>query len=164
MAENGNKRRVYLVEDTTNTYVQGQMSGSLSLNDELIDVSDKIDTWARYISGKKAWSASVGVNLDNSATAKQIKFLEALRVGDVILKKETITGAQMMAILEGRDPDQEEYYGVKGQRDTSIEAPAKHIHMTSEPVTLPEADAESDTEPQQTEDAGSTADSTPTQE
>lgn len=84
MAENGNKRRVYLVEDTTNTYVQGQMSGSLSINDELIDVSDKIDTWVRYISGKKAWSASVGVNLDNSATAKQIKFLESLVQGTKI--------------------------------------------------------------------------------
>ena len=81
-----------------------------------------------------------------------------------LLKKETITGAQMMAILEGRDPDLEEYYGVKGQRDASIEAPAKHIHMTSEPVTLPEAAAESDAEPQQAEDASSTADSTPTQE
>lgn len=84
MPENGNKRRVYLVEDNTNTYVQGQMSGSLSINDELIDVSDKIDTWVRYISGKKAWSASVGVNLDNSATAKQIKFLESLVAGTKI--------------------------------------------------------------------------------
>lgn len=84
MPENGNKRRVYLVEDNTNTYVQGQMSGSLSINDELIDVSDKIDTWVRYISGRKAWSASVGVNLDNSATAKQIKFLESLVAGTKI--------------------------------------------------------------------------------
>jgi hypothetical protein len=46
MAENGNKRRVYLVEDTTNTYVVGQTSGSFSLNDELLDVSDKTHEWS----------------------------------------------------------------------------------------------------------------------
>ena len=60
-----------------------------------------------------------------------------------LLKKETITGAQMMAILEGRNPDTEEYFGVSPIRvnmDQSIEAPAKHIHMTSEPVAIPAAE------------------------
>ena len=33
-------------------------------------------------------------------------------IATYLFRKETITGAQMMAILEGRDPDQEEYYGV----------------------------------------------------
>ena len=59
-----------------------------------------------------------------------------------LLKKETITGQEMMAILEGRDPEQEEYYGVKSGRDSSIEAPAKHIHITSEPIAMPSATAE----------------------
>jgi len=63
-----------------------------------------------------------------------------------LLKKETITGAQMMAILEGRDPDAEEYYGVAPDRDKTIEAPAKHIHMVSEPVALPEAEGEAEAE------------------
>ena len=63
-------------------------------------------------------------------------------VADYLIKKETITGAQMMAILEGRDPDQEEYYGVPAQRDSSIEAPAKHISMTSEPIAMPTASAD----------------------
>ena len=58
MAENGNKRRVYLVDDATNTYVVGQTSGSFSINDELLDVSDKSHEWAEYISGKKAWNGS----------------------------------------------------------------------------------------------------------
>jgi predicted secreted protein len=81
MAENGNKRKVYLVEDSTNTYVVGQTSGSFSLNDELLDVSDKTHEWAEYVSGKKSWSATVGVNLDNSASKKQINFLESLVAG-----------------------------------------------------------------------------------
>lgn len=33
-------------------------------------------------------------------------------IASYLFQKETITGAQMMAILEGRDPDKEEYYGV----------------------------------------------------
>ena len=63
-------------------------------------------------------------------------------VAAYLIKKETITGAQMMAILEGRDPDQEEYYGVPAQRDNTIEAPAKHISMTSEPIAMPTASAD----------------------
>jgi len=66
-----------------------------------------------------------------------------------LLKKETITGAQMMAILEGRDPDEEEYYGVSPIRvnaDQTIEAPAKHIHMSSEPVAMPTPPEEESTD------------------
>lgn len=80
-AENGNRRKVYLVEDNTNTYVVGQTSGGFSLNDELLDVSEKTHEWAEYISGKKAWSATLGVNLDNTASAKQIEFLDSLVKG-----------------------------------------------------------------------------------
>ena len=60
------------------------------------------------------------------------------KIAGYLFTKETITGAQMMAIIEGRDPDAEEYYGVKAQRDNSIEAPAKHISMNDEPVAMPE--------------------------
>ena len=63
-------------------------------------------------------------------------------VAAYLIKKETITGAQMMAILEGRDPDQEEYYGVPAQRDDTIEAPARHISMTSKPIAMPTASAD----------------------
>lgn len=84
MAENGNKRKVYLVNESTNTFVVGQTSGSLSVNDELLDVSDKTHEWSQYVSGKKAWSATVGVNLDNSASAKQIEFLESLVAGTTV--------------------------------------------------------------------------------
>ena len=73
-------------------------------------------------------------------------------VASYLIKKETITGAQMMAILEGRDPDQEDYYGVPAQRDSSIEAPAKHISMTSEPIAMPTASADL---PESSEEAAS---------
>ncbi len=62
-------------------------------------------------------------------------------VAGYLFKKETITGAQMMAILDGRDPDLEEYYGVKGNAtvamDATIEPPAQHISMLDEPIPMP---------------------------
>ena len=64
-------------------------------------------------------------------------------VAQYLLKKETITGQEMMAILEGRDPEKEEYFGVKPGQSASprtengIEPPARSIHITSEPVVKP---------------------------
>ncbi len=55
-----------------------------------------------------------------------------------LLQKETITGEEMMAILEGRDPATADNYGARPEeRDRSIEPPARNIHMTSQPVTPP---------------------------
>jgi hypothetical protein len=51
------------------------------LNNELVDSSDKSSEWAEYISGQKSWNITVAVNLDNSATANQVKFLESLIEG-----------------------------------------------------------------------------------
>ena len=62
------------------------------------------------------------------------------KVVEYLLKKETITGEEMMAILEGRDPATADNYGARpeaDQRDRSIEPPARNIHMVSEPVTPP---------------------------
>ena len=84
MAENGNIRMVYIVDGNSNTYVVGQTSASTSLNDDLIEVSDKATEWAEYISGKKSWSGSLSLNLDNTATAKQIEFVEALTKGQKV--------------------------------------------------------------------------------
>ena len=43
-------------------------------------------------------------------------------VAGYLIKKETITGAQMMAILEGRDPEQEDYFGVKVEQIADAES------------------------------------------
>ena len=63
-----------------------------------------------------------------------------------LLEKETITGGEMVAILEGRDPSTvEEAYastrksedGFRPSQPSVIEAPAKHISMTSEKIEMP---------------------------
>ena len=77
------------------------------------------------------------------------------KIAAYLLKKETITGQEMMAIIEGRDPETVDNYGATREekqplfRPSSpevIEAPAKHIHIVSEPVPSPE-------EPQTPEEA-----------
>ena len=69
------------------------------------------------------------------------------KIAAYLLKKETITGQEMMAIIEGRDPETVDNYGATREekqplfRPSSpevIEAPAKHIHIVSEPVPSPE--------------------------
>ena len=69
------------------------------------------------------------------------------KIAAYLLKKETITGQEMMAIIEDRDPETVDNYGATREekqplfRPSSpevIEAPAKHIHIISEPVPSPE--------------------------
>ena len=69
------------------------------------------------------------------------------KIAAYLLKKETITGQEMMAIIEGRDPETVDNYGatreekqplVRPSSPEVIEAPAKHIHIVSEPVPSPE--------------------------
>ncbi|MBR3704117.1 MAG: ATP-dependent zinc metalloprotease FtsH [Oscillospiraceae bacterium] len=75
-------------------------------------------------------------------------------VASYLFKKETITGAQMMAILDGRDPDLEEYYGVKGAAGDAAEAPAHFDTVIDDPIPMndgsevenaPDASIETDT-------------------
>lgn len=84
MAENGNVRKLYLVDTNTNTFVVGQTSVNTSLTNDLIETSDKLTEWTTYISGKKSWSASVSLNLSNNATDKQIAFVEGLTKGQKV--------------------------------------------------------------------------------
>ena len=84
-----------------------------------------------------------------------------------LLEKETITGGEMVAILEGRDPSTvEDAYastrksedGFRPSQPSVIEAPAKHISMTSEKIEMPPEDKGKDA---QTEDKPSTEPETP---
>ena len=68
-----------------------------------------------------------------------------------LLEKETITGGEMVAILEGRDPATvEDAYastrkseeGFRPSVPSTIEAPARHIAMTSEKIEAPQPDGE----------------------
>ena len=68
-----------------------------------------------------------------------------------LLEKETITGAEMVAIIEGRDPELVEnpYASTRAEdkafRPSSpetIEAPAKKVHMISQKIESPEEPAQ----------------------
>ena len=68
-----------------------------------------------------------------------------------LLEKETITGGEMVAIIEGRDPELvENPYASTESRPKDIEAPAKKVHMISQKIEspeLPESEPAADTEP-----------------
>ena len=73
------------------------------------------------------------------------------KVVEYLLDKETITGGEMVAIIEGRDPALvEDAYASTRAKSSSltgdIEPPARNIHMVSEPVTAPEPEAQSESE------------------
>ena len=69
------------------------------------------------------------------------------KIAAYLLKKETITGQEMMAIIEGRDPETVDNYGATRENGEQklfrpsapdvIEAPARHIHVVSEPIPMP---------------------------
>ena len=74
-----------------------------------------------------------------------------------LLEKETITGGEMVSILEGRDPSTvEEAYastrksedGFRPSQPSVIEAPAKHISMTSEKIEMPPHEGDAPDAPQ----------------
>ena len=67
-----------------------------------------------------------------------------------LLEKETITGGEMVAIIEGRDPELVEnpYASARPAEDgfrpsapEGIEAPAKKVHMISQKIEAPEGEA-----------------------
>ena len=87
----------------------------------------------------KCYAAAVQVIRDNREDMD--------KVVAYLLEKETITGGEMVAILEGRDPSTvEEAYastragdeGFRPSQPSVIEAPARHISMTSEKIEMPQ--------------------------
>ena len=57
-----------------------------------------------------------------------------------LLEKETITGGEMVAIIEGRDPALVEgaYTSTKAKSlPRDIEPPARHVHIIDEPIPMP---------------------------
>ena len=58
-----------------------------------------------------------------------------------LMEKETITGAEMVAIIEGRDPELvDDPYSSTQARPKDIEAPARKVHMISEKIEMPALD------------------------
>ncbi len=85
------------------------------------------------------------------------------KIAAYLLKKETITGQEMMAIIEGRDPETVDNYGVGRKTPEQpafrpsvpnvIEPPAKHINIVSKPIPMPEEVVEEQAEEPKDEDA-----------
>ena len=79
------------------------------------------------------------------------------KIAAYLLKKETITGQEMMAIIEGRDPETVDNYGTSRDGEQklfrpsvpeTIEAPAKHINIVSEPIPMPDFDQPEEKQPE----------------
>ena len=79
------------------------------------------------------------------------------KIAAYLLKKETITGQEMMAIIEGRDPETVDNYGASRDGEQklfrpsvpeTIEAPAKHINIVSEPIPMPDFDQSEEKQPE----------------
>ena len=93
------------------------------------------------------------------------------KVVEYLLEKETITGGEMVAIIEGRDPAlvEDAYASTHAKAKPlpgDIEPPAKNIHMISEeikPPLPPQEDEESGSKPEDGSDNASDKPESPTQ-
>ena len=79
------------------------------------------------------------------------------KIAAYLLQKETITGQEMMAIIEGRDPETVDNYGASRDGEQklfrpsvpeTIEAPAKHINIVSEQIPMPDFDQSEEKQPE----------------
>ena len=94
------------------------------------------------------------------------------KVVEYLLEKETITGGEMVAIIEGRDPAlvEDAYASTRSKAKPlpgDIEPPAKNIHMVSEEIKAPqppqEDGAEDASQPEASQPDGADTPETPAQ-
>ena len=97
----------------------------------------------------KAVKAILDVCYEDAVKVIEENLEDMHKVVAYLLEKETITGGEMVAIIEGRDPALvEDAYASTRKSDKAfrpsvpdvIEAPAKHIHIVSEEVKAPALD------------------------
>ena len=131
--------------------VKGTSSGSVSNSDGSYTITVPYAEATLMVSYIGYAPQEINVNnrtrIDITMVEDSKALEEVVVVGYNVQKKETITGQEMMAIIEGRDPETVDNYGATREekqplfRPSSpevIEAPAKHIHIVSEPVPSPE--------------------------
>lgn len=66
---------------TTNTWIAGELSNSLSMNMGTVGYSDKASAWEDFFALKGNWDASASFNLDNSASGQQKSLLQSFVAG-----------------------------------------------------------------------------------
>lgn len=86
------------------------------------------------------------------------------KIADYLLKKETITGGEMKAILEGKDPALAENFGATPDPvpvdTTNMEPPARHIHIVSGLEESREADPAAQPSEEEKNTSGDSAEDT----
>lgn len=140
MVANGNKRKVYLTDGKgtgTFTWVAGETSSNLSLQRNMIETSDKNSIHATFLAGRQSGTASVTVNLDDSATDSQRKMVKAFHDGQTIFVfhgevgtdgKTPSNGTAYEALISGLDRD---------YPDDAVVTATFNLQLTGEPVEYP---------------------------
>ncbi len=117
----------------------------------------------------KAVKAILDVCYEDAVKVIEENLEDMHKVVAYLLEKETITGGEMVAIIEGRDPSLvEDAYASTRKSDKAfrpsvpdvIEAPAKHIHIVSEEVKAPaldDGDADKEKKPEEEASEGQPA-------
>lgn len=138
MAENGNKKKVYLTDGKgtgTFTWVAGETSSNLSLQSNMIETSDKSSKYADFIAGRISGTASVTVNLDESATDSQVELVKAFYNGQKVFVFQgeingtnPVSGTAYEALVSGLDRD---------YPDDAVVTATFNLQVCGEPVEYP---------------------------
>ena len=115
MAENGNKRKAYLTTakgSGTFTWVAGETSSNISLQSNMIETSDKGSKYADFLAGRISGTASVTVNLDDTATDSQREMVKSFHNGQKLFvflgevsEEAPVNGTAFEALVSGLDRD-----------------------------------------------------------
>ena len=139
MAYNGNKRKVYLTDGKGSgkfVWVAGETSSNLSLQRNMIETSDKSSEHATFVAGRQSGTASVTVNLDDSATESQRKMVKAFHNGQSIFVFQgevgegnaPLNGTAYEALISGLDRD---------YPDDGVVTATFNLQLTGAPVEYP---------------------------
>lgn len=140
MAVNGNSRRTYLTDGKgtgTPVWVAGETSSNLSLQANMIETSDKETRYADFLAGRISGTASVTVNLDETATESQVKMVKAFYNGQKLFVfqgevgtdgKSFANGTAYEALVSGLDRD---------FPDDGVVTATFNLQVCGEPVEYP---------------------------
>lgn len=140
MAHNGSTRKVYLTDGKgtgTFTWVAGETSANLSLQSNMIETSNKSSRFADFMAGRISGTASVTVNLDDSASDSQRKMVKAFYNGQKLFVFQgeigetgstPINGTAYEALVSGLDRD---------YPDDAVVTATFNLQVCGEPVEYP---------------------------
>ena len=138
MAYNGNKRKVYLTDGKgtgTFVWVAGETSSNLSLQANMIEISDKSSKFADFLAGRISGTASVTVNLDETATESQVELVKSFYNGQKVFvfhgevnADAPVNGTAYEALVSGLDRD---------YPDDAVVTATFNLQVCGEPVEYP---------------------------